>query len=159
MGTSYEVVYETFLDIIKEDVEFFEYRGLSIAQSQEIILKQCKKYLKEACVRISPLLVEYDKYFVSRDDTLEQFEHELTDEEIDVIASVMYEKHVEKGLAEFKAINTFLYDADVKQLNPTTERKEYVKFVNDIIEKNNAKINNLQSVEDRKMKLPNYDER
>lgn len=159
MGTPYEIVYESFLDKIKEDVEFFEYKGSTMAESQTLILKQCNKYLREACVRISHSLVEYDREILSRNETEKSFNIELNDMEIDLIASVMYEKHIEKGLAEFKAINTFLFDADVSILNPTTERNSYTKFVNDIIQKNTATIADLQSVADGKMKIPNYDER
>lgn len=159
MGTPYEIVYESFLDKVKEDVEFFEYKGATMAESQELILKQCNKYLREACVRIAHSLVEYDRDILSRSETDKAFSIELNDIEIDLIASVMYEKHIEKGLAEFKAINTFLFDSDVSILNPTTERNSYTKFVNGIIDRNSATIADLQAVADGKMKLPNYDER
>lgn len=159
MGTPYEIVYESFLDKVKEDVEFFEYKGTTMLDSQELILKQCHKYMREAIVRISHSLVEYDRNILSRDEESKAFSIELNDMEIDLIASVMYEKHAEKGLAEFKAINTFLFDSDVSMLNPTSERNSYTKFVNGIIDKNSATIADLQSVADGKLKLPNYEER
>ena len=159
MGTPYDVVYESFLDKVKEDVEFFEYKGVTVKESQELILKQCHKYLREACVRIAHSLIEYDRDMLSRDEATKTFDIELNDIEVDIIASVMYEKHLEKGLAEFKAINTFLFDSDVSILNPTSERNSYQKFVNSIIDRNSTTISDLQSVSNGKMKLPNYDER
>ena len=157
MGTPYTDVYESFLDKVKEDAEFFIYQGTTVQDSQMLILKQCKKYLNEACTRIRIRLSEYHRNFTHRDNVTELFELELNEFEIEAIALVMFEKHVSKGLAEYKAVTSFFYDADLAQLNPTTERKEFNNYVNGIIYKNNCYIDELESKDaDFKMKFPNY---
>lgn len=157
MGTPYEVVYESFLDKVKEDAEFFIYNGTTVLVAQALILKQCKKYLNEACTRIRLRLSEYNRDFTKRDSVTELFNMELNEFEIEIIALVMFEKHVSKGLAEYKAITSFFYDADLAQLNPTTERKEFNNYVNGIIYKNDCFIDELEAKDsDFKMRFPNY---
>lgn len=156
MGTLYTEIYELFLDIVAEDVEFFEYRGATVSDSQSLILKRCKKYLKESCIRISERLVEYERDFLSRNDSTEVFDLVLTDMEMSIIASVMFEKHKEKGLAEFKAMSVFLHDANITAINPTTERTKYREFVDKLVYDNDCKIDSLLAKNGNKLKLPTY---
>jgi len=146
--TPYETVYERFLDVVAEDTEFFIYKGSTIEESQELITKRCLKYLNQACSRIKLYMVGYERKFWDKTDVDATFANDLTDVEVDLLANVMFEKHKSIGLSEYKAINTFFYDSELQQLNPTTERTKYKEFVESLIKANNDTMDTLQSVDE-----------
>ena len=124
-------VYEAFFDKIELDSEYFQYFEVDEIEAMKIAQERARSYLREAC--------SYLRRHVSLDFTLsiakdergeEHFAVPITDDEIELLASIMLIPYYERGLAKLRPkLNTFSA-SELKLLHsPANERQTYLALI------------------------------
>ena len=125
--TSYEQLYVPFFNRIEEDAKFFSYYNLTAEQALEIAEKRTKNYLNEA-VTILKRNCDLDFDLVLNDET-EMISEDLTNEEINLLADLMYEVYISRDIITLKTMVNALTSSDLKMLHsPANERKTFMSM-------------------------------
>lgn len=141
MITSYEEVFERFLQRIKNDRDFFNYTGLSDEEVAELVNDHLNSLLNRAIDRI----YEYgnpDFNFYDKDDDLQQFNNKLIPQEINLLADLMYASYANEELNKLKAFEITFRSSELNVFSPANERKSKMEMVKDIEEKAIRNLNN-----------------
>ena len=96
--TSFEKVISRLLRKIEKDKDFFSYYNMSVSEVQSLVMEQATGYLYDA-IDLLVSKCEPDVDFYNYDDELEMFRFELTQREIGLLASLMYEVYFERDEA------------------------------------------------------------
>lgn len=127
--TSYEQLYVPFFNRIEEDAKFFSYYNLSAEEALEIAQKRAKNYLNEA-VSILKRNCSLD-FDLVLDDEVEMISENLTSDEINLLADLMYEVYISRDIATLKSMVNALTSTDLKMLHsPANERKTFMDMYN-----------------------------
>nr|DAQ62300.1 MAG TPA: hypothetical protein [Caudoviricetes sp.] len=127
--TSYEQLYVPFFNRIEEDAKFFSYYNLSAEEALEIAQKRAKNYLNEA-VSILKRNCSLD-FDLVLDDEVEMISEDLTSDEINLLADLMYEVYISRDIATLKSMVNALTSTDLKMLHsPANERKTFMDMYN-----------------------------
>lgn len=127
--TSYEQLYVPFFNRIEEDAKFFSYYNLTAEEALEIAQKRAKNYLNEA-VSILKRNCTLDFDLVLNDEK-EMISEDLTSDEINLLADLMYEVYISRDIATLKSMVNALTSTDLKMLHsPTNERKTFMDMYN-----------------------------
>lgn len=127
MATPVEAVYTAFYDKMEKNASFFS-MGNSLEESEKIAQERTHVYMKEAVV--------YWKRKHSMDISLKfnrvEFESDLTDDEIDLIAMIMVYMHYHKTAVTLESRTHTFSSADIKALynfSPAQERSSFMKQI------------------------------
>lgn len=127
MATPIEAVYTAFYDKLERDASFFDMGG-TLEESEDIARTRSYAYLKES--------VSYWKRKHSMEISLKfnetEFEADLTDDEIDLLAMIMLLMHYQKTAVALKSKMHVFSSADIKALysfSPAQERSTFLKQV------------------------------
>lgn len=127
--TSYEQLYVPFFNRIEEDAKFFSYYNLTANEALEIAQKRAKNYLNEA-VAIWKRNCTLD-FELNLDDEVEMISEDLTNDEINLLADLMYEVYISRDIATLKSMVNALTSTDLKMLHsPANERKTFMDMYN-----------------------------
>ena len=127
--TSYEQLYVPFFNRIEEDAKFFSYYNLSAEEALEIAQKRAKNYLNEA-VSILKRNCSLD-FDLALNDKDEEISEDLTSDEINLLADLMYEVYISRDIATLKSMVNALTSTDLKMLHsPANERKTFMDMYN-----------------------------
>lgn len=127
--TSYEQLYVPFFNRIEEDAKFFGYYNITTEEALEIAQKRAKNYLNEA-VSILKRNCSLDFNLVL-DDEVEMISEDLTSDEINLLADLMYEVYISRDIATLKSMVNALTSTDLKMLHsPANERKTFMDMYN-----------------------------
>ena len=137
--TSFDKVISRLLRKIEKDKDFFEYYNLSVSEVQSIVMKQAVGYLYDA-IDLLTSKCEPDIDFYNYDEELLQFNFELTQREIGLLASLMYEVYFERDEALLKAFKIRMTPSDLNQFSPSSERKTFEDMLQRIKDENTNKI-------------------
>lgn len=138
--TSYEIVYERFFNRIVEDKDFFMYANISVEEVLNIAKKRANTYLISS---ISYLLLKCspDVDFRDRDDQLETFKFDLTDEEIKIFVELMFREFMALEQVNLKVNETWFSDRDMKVMGSShLERTTFRTFLDGITNECNKLI-------------------
>ena len=127
--TSYEQLYVPFFNRIEEDAKFFSYYNLSAKEALEIAQKRAKNYLNEAVSILKRnCTLDFDLVL---DDEVEMISEDLTSDEINLLADLMYEVYISRDIATLKSMVNALTSTDLKMLHsPANERKTFMDMYN-----------------------------
>ena len=137
--TSFDKITSRLLRKIEKDKDFFEYYNLSVSEVQSIVMEQAVGYLYDAIdLLTSKCEPPVDMY--NYDEELMQFNFELTQKEIGLLASLMYEVYFERDEALLKAFKVRMTPSDLNQFSPANERASFENMLQRIKNENTNKI-------------------
>ena len=124
---------------IEKDKDFFSYYNLSVSEVQSLVTEQATGYLYDAIdLLTSKCEPPVDMY--NYDEELMEFNFELTQREIGLLASLMYEVYFERDEALLKAFKIRMTPSDLNQFSPANERKSFEDMLQRIKDENTNKI-------------------
>ena len=137
--TSFDKVISRLLRKIEKDKDFFAYYNLSVSEVQSLVMEQATGYLYDAIdLLTSKCEPPVDMY--NYDEKLMQFNFELTQREIGLLASLMYEVYFERDEALLKAFKIRMTPSDLNQFSPANERASFENMLQRIKNENTNKI-------------------
>jgi len=155
--TSYELLYQAFFNLIEKDEKYFNYNNISIEEALTIAKKRAKNYLNESISKLKlKCTLDID---IQLDNELEVVNIDLTQTEIDLIASLMYERYLFRDTALLKSMVNALTSSDIKMLYaPANERKTFMDMYKAIKDDNDILIDsyNGRDRDTGKRKLIDY---
>ena len=137
--TSFNKITSRLLRKIEKDKDFFEYYNLSVSEVQSIVMEQAVGYLYDA-IDLLTSKCEPDTDFYDYDEELLRFNFELTQREIGLLSSLMYEVYFERDEALLKAFKIRMTPSDLNQFSPANERKSFEDMLQRIKDENTNKI-------------------
>lgn len=139
--TTYEELYTPFFNRIEKDATFFSYYNLTEDEALEIAKSRTKNYLNEAITiweRNCTLDIE-----IVLDDELEEISADLTHNEINLVADLMYEVYISRDIVTLKSMVNALTSTDLKMLHsPANERKTFMDMYNTLKSNNEVAMSN-----------------
>lgn len=156
-ATSFDKVMSRLLRKIEKDKDFFSYYNVSVSEVQSLVMEQAKGYLYDA-IDLLVSKCEPDVDFYNYDDELEMFRFELTQREIGLLASLMYEVYFERDEALLKAFKIRMTPSDLNQFSPANERASFENMLARIKIENRNDISRYISTDRKtgKRKTINY---
>lgn len=157
MSTEFSDIYSLFYDKIQKDPDFFLYNNVLPTYALVIANQRSKGYLIES---ISKLILNCtpDIDFTDFDITTQisatplvltaKFNITLTFTEQDILASLMFEKYLDKDMCILKALGGMLTPKDMNVFSPANERKTFIEMLN-IVKKDNLKLIKSYASRDR----------
>ena len=137
--TSFDKITSRLLRKIEKDKDFFAYYNLSVSEVQSLVMEQATGYLYDAIdLLTSKCEPPVDMY--NYDEELMQFNFELTQREIGLLASLMYEVYFERDEALLKAFKIRMTPSDLNQFSPANERASFENMLQRIKNENTNKI-------------------
>ena len=137
--TSFDKITSRLLRKIEKDKDFFSYYNLSVSEVQSLVTEQATGYLYDAIdLLTSKCEPPVDMY--NYDEELMEFNFELTQREIGLLASLMYEVYFERDEALLKAFKIRMTPSDLNQFSPANERKSFEDMLQRIKDENTNKI-------------------
>ena len=130
-ATSFDKVTSRLLRKIEKDKDFFAYYNMSVSEIQSLVLEQATGYLYDA-IDLLVSKCEPDVNFYDYDDELQMFNFELTQREIGLLASLMYEVYFERDEALLKAFKIRMTPSDLNQFSPANERSTFESMLSRI---------------------------
>jgi len=140
MSTSFELPYIVFFKKIEQDPDFFNYFNLSSDEALGLAKERACGYLKDSISKLT-LSCTPDVSFYDFDDTLAEFNFDLTSSEITLLGSLMFEFYLERDIAKLRVYRENLTAQDLKQIHsPANERKTFVDMFTKVQTDNDKKI-------------------
>ena len=137
--TSFDKITSRLLRKIEKDKDFFSYYNLSVSEVQLLVMEQATGYLYDAIdLLTSKCEPPVDMY--NYDEELMEFNFELTQREIGLLASLMYEVYFERDEALLKAFKIRMTPSDLNQFSPANERASFENMLQRIKNENTNKI-------------------
>ena len=137
--TSFDKITSRLLRKIEKDKDFFAYYNLSVSEVQSLVMEQATGYLYDAIdLLTSKCEPPVDMY--NYDEELMEFNFELTQREIGLLASLMYEVYFERDEALLKAFKIRMTPSDLNQFSPANERTSFENMLQRIKNENTNKI-------------------
>lgn len=146
--TSFNKVTSRLLRKIEKDKDFFAYYNLSVSEVQSLVMEQATGYLYDA-IDLLVSRCEPDVNFYDYDEEFQVFNFELTQREIGLLASLMYEVYFERDEALLKAFKIRMTPSDLNQFSPANERSSFESMLTRIKNENQNDISKYIST-DRK---------
>ena len=137
--TSFDKITSRLPRKIEKDKDFFAYYNLSVSEVQSLVMEQATGYLYDAIdLLTSKCEPPVDMY--NYDEELMEFNFELTQREIGLLASLMYEVYFERDEALLKAFKIRMTPSDLNQFSPANERASFENMLQRIKNENTNKI-------------------
>ena len=144
--TSFDKVISRLLRKIEKDKDFFSYYNLSVSEVQSLVMEQAVGYLYDA-VDLLTSKCEPEVDFYDYDEELQIFNFELSQREIGLLSSLMYEVYFERDEALLKAFKIRMTPSDLNQFSPASERKTFEDMLQRIKNENINKISKYVSTD------------
>lgn len=104
--TAFSEIYDKFYELVETDSNFFQYFDLSENEVRDLVHDRAKSYLMESLSVITRNIEpEEDFSFDDYDSELEEFNSDLTFDEIDMLAHLMLEQHFKREFGKLKAFS------------------------------------------------------
>lgn len=158
--TAFSDVYDKFYELVETDSNFFQYFDLTENEVQDLVHDRAKSYLMESLSVITRNIEpEEDFSFDDYDSELEEFNSDLTFDEIDMLAHLMLEQHFKREFGKLKAFSAQDLPTSLQVFSPANERTSIRALVKDIHEENMTMLDNYMAKDrsTRKRKTIDYD--
>ena len=158
--TAFSDVYDKFYELVETDSNFFQYFDLTENEVQDLVHDRAKSYLMESLYVITRNIEpEEDFSFDDYDSELEEFNSDLTFDEIDMLAHLMLEQHFKREFGKLKAFSAQDLPTSLQVFSPANERTSIRALVKDIHEENMTMLDNYMAKDrsTRKRKTIDYD--
>lgn len=136
MATPVSVIIDAFFHVIEEDDDFFDYYRLTDAESMQLATERADALLTEALamwrrrctVGIPTKIVTEDIGGVS----VKVIESDLTTDEIDILANLMFERYLSRDIAKFRKDEINFTPKDLQKFSPSNSRKTFMAMYKDV---------------------------
>jgi hypothetical protein len=158
--TAFSDVYDKFYELVETDSNFFQYFDLTENKVRDLVHDRAKSYLMESLSVITRNIEpEEDFSFDDYDSELEEFNSDLTFDEIDMLAHLMLEQHFKREFGKLKAFSAQDLPTSLQVFSPANERTSIRALVKDIHEENMTMLDNYMAKDrsTRKRKTIDYD--
>ena len=158
--TAFSDVYDKFYELVETDSNFFQYFDLTENEVRDLVHDRAKNYLMESLSVITRNIEpEEDFSFDDYDSELEEFNSDLTFDEIDMLAHLMLEQHFKREFGKLKAFSAQDLPTSLQVFSPANERTSIRALVKDIHEENMTMLDNYMAKDrsTRKRKTIDYD--
>lgn len=158
--TAFSEIYDKFYELVETDSNFFQYFDLTENEVQDLVHDRAKSYLMESLSVITRNIEpEEDFSFDDYDSELEEFNSDLTFDEIDMLAHLMLEQHFKREFGKLKAFSAQDLPTSLQIFSPANERTSIRALVKDIHEENMTMLDNYMAKDrsTRKRKTIDYD--
>lgn len=158
--TAFSEIYDKFYELVETDSNFFQYFDLTENEVQDLVHDRAKSYLMESLSVITRNIEpEEDFSFDDYDSELEEFNSDLTFDEIDMLAHLMLEQHFKREFGKLKAFSAQDLPTSLQVFSPANERASIRALVKDIHEENMTMLDNYMAKDrsTRKRKTIDYD--
>lgn len=158
--TAFSEIYDKFYELVETDSNFFQYFDLSENGVRDLVHDRAKSYLMESLSVITRNIEpEEDFSFDDYDSELEEFNSDLTFDEIDMLAHLMLEQHFKREFGKLKAFSAQDLPTSLQVFSPANERTSIRALVKDIHEENMTMLDNYMAKDrsTRKRKTIDYD--
>ena len=158
--TAFSDVYDKFYELVETDSNFFQYFDLTENEVRYLVHDRAKSYLMESLSVITRNIEsEEDFSFDDYDSELEEFNSDLTFDEIDMLAHLMLEQHFKREFGKLKAFSAQDLPTSLQVFSPANERTSIRALVKDIHEENMTMLDNYMAKDrsTRKRKTIDYD--
>lgn len=146
MATLFEPIRKRFFRRIEKDKDFFTHYNVSTSDAIALAETQANGYLVDAVDKLTSKCTP-DVDFYDYDDILEQFNFDLTNKEIGLLAGLMYEFYFDRDLVTLKAFKIAMTPSDLNQFSPASERKSFTDMLEVIKKDNLTNIDRYASVD------------
>lgn len=145
----FETLYLAFFDKIEKDKDFFNYNNVTIAYALDVAKMRSKRYLKEALSTISLKCTpdKCGKNFIDFDEKNEVLNYDLLYTEIDMIASVMYEKYLFREFGKLTSRANRFTTKDLKVFSQANERNSFCEMYQMILRENELLFDSYNSID------------
>lgn len=143
-NTSYEDIYNRFINKIIKDKKFFHYDNLTDQEISNIIDERCLQLLDTATIHLQGEVSSFDIDFLDRDEIIEEFNFELTKIEQELIAEKMYVLFFREEEVKLKEMQKYLGN-DIKMFSPAEERKTFMAMLSQIEDRYDILLDNYNS--------------
>jgi len=140
MSTPFTKIYPKFLDKVEKDETFLNYYNLTEEESMNIAIERSKSFLEESVTDLV-LKCTPDIDFTDYDEVLEEFASDLVKNEINLLASIMFEKYVSRDVAMLKTLNVNFTPTDLQVFSPSSDRKTFMEMYKQVQDANILMIN------------------
>lgn len=146
MATSFELPINRFFARIEEDREFFQYYNLSDTAAFQLAQTRAKNYLHNA---IDKMMMEGmpEIDFSDVDETVAEFNVDLTSREVFILASLMYEFYLEKDIAKLKTYNVNYTSTNLKVFDPSNARSTFQSLYDGVVAKNQLLLDQYRNTD------------
>lgn len=144
MATPYSKIIDPFLSLVEKEREFFNYFGYTDEQAISLAEQRSLSYMNEAIARFA-LSCELEFDIFDKNDLEKTFNPDLTEGEILIIASLMYERHLRRDFSKLKLMNRDYTSAELRVFDPTGARESFMKMYTQVCAENEALLNTYQS--------------
>lgn len=135
MATNFSVPIEYFFRRVEEDRKFFNYFQLTDEEAMEIATNRATHYLYESVTRIVFECPDKAQFFDYNADEAE-FNGDLTQREILLLSSLMYEMYLNRDIAKLKCWNVNFTPTDLRVFDPSNARKTFLSMYNTVVSEN-----------------------
>lgn len=143
--SSWQPIIEAFIFNVQNCPEFFDYYNLTGKEAMDIAIRRSKGFLIESISRLTSQCTP-DVDFHDYNLLLEQFNFEITTDEVALFASLMFEKLLEKDVAKLRVHTNILSSQDIKALfSGYGERNSFMSMFSKIQEDNKTLIDSYIS--------------
>lgn len=135
MATTFDTVYDIFFKRVINDPDFFEYKNVPDAEVEELMKTNAFDYMIESISTIleySAPAVDFNDY----DEVLETFNFDLTKNEIQMLANLMFEKFLSRDRAKLKIYNAYFTSGEVKLFSRANDRTSFENMLEHLEGKN-----------------------
>lgn len=158
--TAFSEIYDKFYELVETDSNFFQYFDLSENEVRNLVHDSAKSYLMESLSVIFRNIEPEENFsFDDYDSELEEFNSDLTYDEIDMLAHLMLEQHFKREFGKLKAFSAQDLPTSLQVFSPANERASIRALVKDIHEENMTMLDNYMAKDrsTRKRKTIDYD--
>lgn len=135
MGTAYSDITDVFLHRVEEDRDFFNLINLLPEEVEDVIKIRTRAFLREAIAILSIRHV-CPVNFSDRSDDTEKFGFDLSEVEIYLLASLMYQVYLSRYVAKIKALNVNYTATDLRVFDPSNARSTYLELYQQVCDEN-----------------------
>ena len=135
MATNFSVPIEYFFRRVEEDRKFFNYFALTDEEAMNIARIRATQYLYESVTRIVFECPDKADYF-AYDANSSSFTGDLTQREILLLSSLMYEMYLNRDIAKLKCWNVNFTPTDLRVFDPSNARKTFLSMYNTVVSEN-----------------------
>lgn len=144
MATSFDSINDVFFMRVINDPDFFGYKNVPDAEVISLMETNALDYMLESIATIyeySTPTVDFNDY----DIVLKEFGFDLTNNEIQMVANLMFEKFLTRDYAKIKIYNKYFTTNEINMFSPAQERKTFVDMLEKIKLKNISALKSYAS--------------
>lgn len=122
--TEYSVIYDQFKYRVERDADFFQYLNLLPDVAEYVVEQRCASLLTEACAMFSLECPASAGLMTRSDDGC--FEADLNQNEIFILAALMYQQYLARDVAKIKTMNVNYTSTDLRVFDPSNARETFL---------------------------------